>query len=108
LAQALISFFLEDSITHEDMTRSAHLEVAVEILWVNPNPSDRLGSSQRLSALSDFDEEDLITAYYDHNYGDKIYDFEHAVEDMQNGKSNTDFSTEEKHLAAAHFQCDSE
>jgi hypothetical protein len=102
LGTKALSFSFENAITHEDMTRSAHLEVAAELLRDNPNPSDRQGSSQRLSALSDFDEEDLITAYYGHNYGDKIYDFEHAVDDIQNGNSNTDFS-EEKDLAAAHF-----
>ena len=98
-----LSFSFEDAITHEDMTRTAHLEVAAEVLLDNPNPSDRQGSTQRLAALSSLDEEGLITAYYGHNYGDKIHDFEHAVEAMQNGNSNTDFSSEEKGLAAAHF-----
>jgi hypothetical protein len=102
--EGFLTSSFKDVTTHEDMTKIAHLEVAAEVLRDNPNPSDRLESSRRLSALSDFDEEDLITAYYGHNYRDKINDFENAVEDIQNGNSNTDYPRSgEKHLAAAHF-----
>ena len=98
-----LSFSFEDAITHEDMTRNAHLEVAAEVLRDNPNPSDSQGSSRRLFALSSLDEGDLITAYYGYNDRDKTHAFEDAVEAVQNGNSNTDFSSEEKGLAAAHF-----
>ena len=98
-----LSFTLEDAITHEDMTRTALLEVAAEVLRDNPNPSDRQGSYRRLSALSSLNEEGLITAYYGSSDKDKTHAFEHAVEAVQDGNSNTDFSSEEKDLAAAHF-----
>ena len=103
LGSKAASFSLEDAITHEDMTRNAHLGVAAEVLWDNPNPGDNLGSSQRLSALSSLDEESLITAYYGYHDHDKIDAFKDAVEAVQNGNSNTDFSRDEKALAAAHF-----
>ena len=100
----ILSGSSEDAVTHEDMTRNAHLEVAAEVLRDNPNPSDRLGSSRRLSALSSPDEEGLITAYYGHDDNDiRTNVFENAVESVQNANSDTDFNSDEKDLAAAHF-----
>jgi hypothetical protein len=85
------------------MTRSAHLEVAAEVLRDNPNPSDRQGSSQRLSALSDdFDEDDLITAYYGYHDHTRIDEFENAIEAIEEANSDTEFG-DEKYLAATHF-----
>jgi hypothetical protein len=102
-AARALSFSLEDAITHEDMTRSAHLEVAAEVLRDNPNPSDRQESSQRLSALSDdFDEDDLITAYYGYHDHTRIDEFENAIEAIEEANSDTDFG-EEEYVAAAHF-----
>lgn len=103
IAARALSFSFEDAITHEDMTRSAILDVAAEVLRDNPNPSDSQGSSQRLSILStDFDEKGLITAYYGYHDHTRIGAFEDAVEAIEKGNSNTD-SGEEKKLAAAHF-----
>ena len=102
IASKVLSFSLEDAITHEEMTRSALLEVAAEVLWDNPNPSDHQGSSQRLSTLSDFDEENLITAYYGYHDHTRIDAFESAIEAIEEANSNTDFGEEEK-IAAAHF-----
>ena len=103
IAARALSFSFEDAITHEDMTRSAILDVAAEVLRDNPNPSDSQGSSQRLSILStDFDEEGLITAYYGYHDHTRIGAFEDAVKAIEEGNSNTD-SGEEKKLAAAHF-----
>ena len=97
-----LSFSFEDAINHEEMTMSAHLEVAAEVLRDNPNPSDRQGSSQRLSTLSDFDEEDLITAYYGYHDHARIDAFENAIKAIEGANSFTDFGNE-KDLAAAHF-----
>ena len=102
IALRVLSFSLEDAITHEDMTRNALLEVAAEVLRDNPNPSDRQRSSQRLSTLSDFDEENLITAYYGYHDHTRIGTFENAIEAIEEANSGTDFG-DEKHLAAAHF-----
>ena len=97
-----LSFSFEDAINHEEMTRSAHLEVAAEVLRDNPNPSDHQGSSQRLSTLSDFNEEDLITAYYGYHDQTRIDAFENAIKAIEGANSFTDFGVE-KDLAAAHF-----
>ena len=102
IAAKIISFSFKDAITHEEMTRNAHLEVAAELLRDNPNPSDRLGSSQRLSALSSLDEESLITAYYGQHDHDRIEGFENAIEAIEEANSDVDFGGE-KYLAAAHF-----
>ena len=102
LGTKLLSGSLENAVTHEDMTRNAHLEVAAELLRDNPNPSDRLGSSRRISTLSSLDEESIITAYYGHDH-DRTDAFENAVEAVQNANSDTDFNSDEKDLAAAHF-----
>ena len=102
IAARALSFSFEDAITHEDMTRNAILEVAAEVLRDNPNPSDHQGSSQRLSTLSDFDEEDLITAYYGYHDHARIREFENAVEEIEEANSDTDFG-DEQYVAAAHF-----
>ena len=102
IAARALSFSLEDAITHEDMTRSAHLEVAAEVLRDNPNPSDHQGSTQRLTALSSLDEEGLITAYYGYHDHARIGEFENAIQAIEEANSDTDFG-DEKDLAAAHF-----
>ena len=102
IAARALSFSFEDAITHEDMTRNAILEVASEVLRDNPNPSDRRGSSQRLSTLSEFDEEDLITAYYGYHDHARIGEFESAIEEIKEANSDTDFG-DEQYVAAAHF-----
>ena len=106
IAARALSFSFEDAITHEDMTRNAILEVATEVLRDNPNPSDRQGSSQRLSTLSDFDEEDLITAYYGYYDQIRIDAFENAIKAIEGANPFTDFGNE-KDLAAAHFDLNS-
>ena len=97
-----LSFSFEDAINHEEMTRTAHLEVAAEVLKDNPNSSDRPGSTRRLSTLSDFDEEDLITAYYGYYDQIRIDAFENAIKAIEGANPFTDFGNE-KDLAAAHF-----
>ena len=96
----LASFSTEDAITHEEMTKSALFEVANEVLFDNRNPSDAQ-SSQRLSALSNPNEESLITAYYGQDDYARINAFEDVVKVVLNANSQTDFK--EYTLAAAHF-----
>ena len=98
-----LSLSTKDAVTHPEMTRNAILEVAAEVLRDNPNPSDSQGSTQRISALSNLDEENLITAYYGLNDKKKKELFEDAVEVVQKANSNVDFDKEEKDLALAHF-----
>jgi hypothetical protein len=104
----LIHFFtrrqFKSVVTHRDMTRNAILEVAAEVLRDNPNPSDRQGSSQRLTALTSLNEGSLITAYYgsSDNTRSRKEELKYAVEAMQKATAGVD-AGEEQHLAAAHF-----
>ena len=93
-----LSFSFEDAVNHQEMTRNAHLQVAAEVLRDNPNS----GSYQRLSAVSNLDEESLITAYFGQVDRDRINAFKSAVEVVQDANSDVDFGPE-KDLAAAHF-----
>ena len=102
IAAKVISLSLEDAITHEEMTRSALLQVAAEVLRDNPLPSDPRGSFQRLSSISNLDEEGIIRAYYGHYNPANIRILENAIAAVEEANSNTDFE-DEKYLAAAHF-----
>ena len=102
IALKALSFSTKDAITHEDMTKDAVLKVAAEVLRDNPNPKDSHGSIQRLSALSNLDEESLITAYYGYHDHTRIRAFENAIEAIEEANSGTDFG-DEKDIAAAHF-----
>ena len=90
-------------LTHQDMSRSAILEVATEVLKDTPNPSYAQGS-QRVSSLdqSSLDEKSILKAYYGrHERRENI--FKDAIKTVQKANANTDLGREEKHLAAAHF-----
>ena len=104
IAAKALSLSLKDAITHEDMTRSALLKVAAEVLRDNPLPSDPRGSSRRLSSIStsSLDEDGLITAYYGRHDHALIGTFENAIAAVEEANANTDLK-DEKYLAAAHF-----
>ena len=91
-------------LTHQDMSRSAILEVATEILKDTPNPNDALGV-QRVSSLdqSSLDEESIFKAYYGRCDRRRKNIFKDAIKTVQKANENTDLGREEKHLAAAHF-----
>ena len=93
----------ESCLTHQDMSRSAILQVATEVLRDNPNPNDAR-STQRLSSLdpSNLDEKSILTAYCGVCNRQRKNIFEDAVEAVQTATAGVD-GGEEKHLAAAHF-----
>lgn len=96
-----LSFSFDSTITHRDMTRSAILEVAADVLRDNPNPAS-VGSSQRISALSQPDEEGLVTAYYGEIQRGVTRNFENVIEAIQDANSDVDLGAESR-LAEAHF-----
>ena len=99
----LTSLSSEDCLTHQDMSRSAILEVATEILGDNPNPNGA-ENTPGLSSLdrSSLDERSILTAYYGHDEKRRRNNFKDAVKAVQEANEHTDLG-EEKHLAAAHF-----
>ena len=104
LGMKLVSLSTDPSVTHNDMTRDAILDVAANVLRDNPNP-DNEGSSERISALSSLDEGSLLTAYYGQSWKSWTvkFQFENAIEDIQDANSEVDLGKLEKDLAAAHF-----
>ena len=86
--------------THKDMTKSAVLSVAADVLRDNPNPESD-GSGQRISALQNLDESRLLTAYYGEKRRNRIREFENAIAIMIH--SNAEVDSKEEKDAAAHF-----
>jgi hypothetical protein len=99
----ILSFSRKSCLTHQDMSRSAILEVATEVLRETPNPNDAQ-SAQRLSSLdqSSLDEKSILEAYYGRCDSRRNNIFKYAVEAMQKATAGVD-AGEEQHLAAAHF-----
>lgn len=94
-----LSFSFDSTITHRDMTRSAILEVASDVLIENGNQ----GSSQRIAAVrNDLTEKNLVTAYYGEKRRGVIANFKKAIGTIKDANSNVDLGAEEK-VAKAHF-----
>lgn len=89
------------TITHKDMTRTAILDVAAEVMMENPNP-DSEGSSSRIAALPSRSEESLVTAYYGERDRSQISSFEDAIEAIGYANANVDLGQEDT-IAAVHF-----
>ena len=88
------------AVTHKAMTRKAILRVAVDVLKDNPYDEQ---SQQRINSLeSDFDEKDLVTAYYGYKNREVTKKFEAAIEQIEEANSKVDTGFE-KTYASAHF-----
>ena len=103
LAAKFVSLSSKGCLTHQDMTRSAILEVATEVLGDNPNPN----GAENIRGLlipdqSSLDEKSILTDYYGFDDKKRRNDFKDAVKTVQKANENTDLG-KEKHLAAAHF-----
>ena len=92
------------TLTHQDITREAILEVARELLIANPNPDDS-ESTARISALPIITIRNLITAYYGGTIADSVafqQSFLGAINAINDANFNVDVGTESDD-AAAHF-----
>ena len=99
---AFAEFSLPSGVTHADITRNAILRIAATLLKENPFDD---GSIQRINALgSDFDESDLVTAYYGEKRGKVAKQFEEAIEDVADG--NADVDDKEAAIPSAHFDAE--
>ena len=88
------------AITHEAMTKKAILRVAADVLKENPHNEE---SRVRITSLgSEFDEEDLVTAYYGRKNREVTKKFEAAIEQIEDANSRVDTGFE-KTYASAHF-----
>jgi hypothetical protein len=97
-----LSFSFDSTITHRDMTRSAILEVASDVLIDNGNRE----SSQRIAAIrNDLTEENLVTAFYGERRRGVETSFENAIETIKDANSDVDLGAEEK-IAKAHFDAE--
>jgi hypothetical protein len=96
-----LSFSLERTTTHTDMSREAILQVAKQFLIDNPNPEDG-ESTVRISALPELTEETLVTAYYGRRQPSRTRTFRKALREIGLANSGVDFGSEEED-AAAHF-----
>ena len=97
-----LSFSFDSTTTHRDMTRSATLEVAYDILIDNGNRE----SSQRIAAIrNDLTEENLITAYYGERRRGVETSFENAIKTIKDANSDVDLGAEGK-IAKAHFDAE--
>ena len=85
------------------MTRNAIIDVAIDLLTDNPNPSSE-GSSQRISTLqgSSPSEKDIVTAYYGEMQRGATRNFVNVIEAIQEANSDVDLGPERR-LAEAHF-----
>ena len=89
-------------ITHVAMTRNAILRVAADLLKDNPFDD---GSEERINALgSDFDENELVCAYYGERRRKVTKLFEEAVKDIGDGNLNVD--DKEAEVPSAHFDAE--
>ena len=100
----VISLSTNSCLTHQDMSRSAILEVVTEVLKDTPNPNYAQGI-QRVSSLdqSNLDEKSILETYYGRYERRRENIFKDAINTVQKANTNTDLGHEEKHLAAAHF-----
>jgi hypothetical protein len=99
---AYTEFSSPSGTTHVAMTRNAMLPVAADLLKDNPFDD---GSTQRINALgSDFDESDLVSAYYGEKRRKVTKQFEQAIEDV--GEGNADVDDKERTIPLAHFDAE--
>ena len=93
---------LQMGTTHIAMTRMAILRVASDLLSDRPFND---GSWARINALgSDFDEGELLIAYYGEKRGSIKEKFEQAIDDI--GDANAEVDDREAGLASAHFDAE--
>lgn len=89
----------EIAIGHDSMTRTAILTVAAEMLSDNAYDAQ---SQQRIAALGgDFDEDELVTAYFGRTNYDVSNKFIDAIEEITDANADVDITEEAR--ASAHF-----
>ena len=99
---ALYEVSIESAVTHVAMTRNAILRVAADLLKDNPFDD---GSEQRINALgSNFDENQLVLAYYGEKRRKVTKLFEEAIENI--GDENSDVDSKEEEVPSAHFDAE--
>ena len=99
--EALVNW--DSVITHKEMTRTALLKVAAELLIDNPNLENKDSSSQIDALEIDFSERELILAYYGKRYQENWVDmFKVAIKEISDANGDVDLG-EERNKAAAHF-----
>ena len=85
---AIAEFSSPSGTTDVAMTRNAMLPVAADLLKDNPFDD---GSTQRINTLgSDFDESDLVSAYYGKKRRKVREQFKQAIKDIGDGNANVD------------------
>ena len=99
---AIYETTLPKGTTHIAMTRMAILRVASDLLSDRPFND---GSRARINALgSEFDEGELLIAYYGEKRGSIKETFEQAINDI--GDANAEVDGSEAGLASAHFNAE--
>ena len=88
------------AVTHKVMTRKAILSVAVDVL--KDNPYDEQSQRRITSLKSNFNEKDLVTAYYGHKNRKVTKKFNAAITEIEEANSRVDTGSE-KTYASAHF-----
>lgn len=90
----------QSATTHVAMTRNAILRITVDLLRENPYDEQ---SQQRINDLGlEFDEADLVRAYYGRKKREVTKKFEAAIEEIEEANCEVDTGKEKK-LAEAHF-----
>ena len=90
------------SVTHLDITTEAILRVTADFLRDNPNPNPNVDSTARINALTELTAVNLIDAYYGRFSREQRFQYEDAIEEINEANEATD-TGRERTLAAAHF-----
>ena len=95
--------FNRTTVTHQDMTTEAILQVARQVLIANPSDGE---SSTRVNGLAQLTARDLVVAYHNGTSIDDFVGFQVAFLDAINDINDASFNVElgpEADDAAAHF-----